>query len=349
MTSLKELQEMCKSNGIRFKGKTKAQLQDDLKDNDVAKKATENNVFEKKSVNDLRDLCLKEGLSRVGTKAELIKRLESFKNGDKDGRRIVNWNERGRKVATRPSETVEELSDSEEDTPEKYGHMKKEELKKECLDRNIPTSGTVKALLKRLRENDLIKAEIEKASGGISQEVQCESCAENPSKLYSIPPAKWFCYDCKEHICNLCKEAHEKIKCTRTHVITPYGTLLAQNIEKNLTITINDEIVVAEAPATHVQFLDFTLTDDDYSLSEDTDLRRKRDDDDENEEANADLNNSYEIIYETPMAQIKHKSNKRLIVDFVPETPLKSSLVVSCVENEDESICITPPPTFISW
>ena len=93
-------------------------------------------------------------------------------------------------------------------------------------------------------------------------------------------------------------------------MITPYGTLLAQNIEKNLTITINDAIVVAEAPATHVQFLDFTLTDDDYSLSEDTDLKRKRDDDDENEEANADLNNSYEIIYETPMTQIKHRQTK---------------------------------------
>ena len=45
MTSLKELQEMCKSNGIRIKGKTKAQLQDALKDNDVAKEASENNVF----------------------------------------------------------------------------------------------------------------------------------------------------------------------------------------------------------------------------------------------------------------------------------------------------------------
>ena len=94
-----------------------------------------------------------------------------LKNGDKEGR----------KVATRPSETVgvEELSDSEEDSPDNYCHMKKDELKKACLDRNIPTSGTVKALLKRLRENDMIKAQIEKASGGIAQEVPCESCAEN--------------------------------------------------------------------------------------------------------------------------------------------------------------------------
>ena len=49
---------------------------------------------------------MKEGLSRVGSKSELIKRLESFKNRDKEGRRILKWNDRGRKVATRPSETV---------------------------------------------------------------------------------------------------------------------------------------------------------------------------------------------------------------------------------------------------
>ena len=46
--------------------------------------------------------------------------------------------------------------------------------------------------------------------------------------------------------------------------ITPYGSLLEQNIEKNLTITVNDAIVVAEAPVTNIQFLDFTLTDDEY-------------------------------------------------------------------------------------
>ena len=71
------------------------------------------------------------------------------------------------------------MSDSEEDSLDNYGKMKKDELKKACLDRNISTSGTVKALLKRLRENDVLKAQVEKASGEISQEVPCESCAEN--------------------------------------------------------------------------------------------------------------------------------------------------------------------------
>ena len=56
-------------------------------------------------------------------------------------------------------------SESEEDRPDNYCLMKKDEFKKACLDRNIPTSGTVKALLKRLWENNMIKAQIKKASG----------------------------------------------------------------------------------------------------------------------------------------------------------------------------------------
>ena len=78
MASLKELQEMCKTNGIRYKGKTKAQLKDALKVDDVAKEATENDGFENKSVKELRDLCVKEGLSRVGPKSELIKKARVF-------------------------------------------------------------------------------------------------------------------------------------------------------------------------------------------------------------------------------------------------------------------------------
>ena len=293
--------------------------------------------MEKKSVRELRDICAKEGLSRLGTKSELIKRLGSFKNDDSEGRRVVNWNERGRKVK-KPVEIVVD-DDPESLDSDEYGNLKKEELKKVCLDRNLPTTGTVKALVKRLQENDVMKKEVEKASDGIAKNIKCESCEENPTKLYSITSAKWYCYDCKEHICNLCKEAHEKIKCTRTHVITPYGSLLEQNIEKNLTITVNDAIVVAEAPVTNIQFLDFTLTDDEY---EETDCSKRKRDDDDNDDDEEDLNNSQEIIYQTPMAQIRCKSNKRLIVDFVPETP------ANFVNKENETVSITPPPTFLS-
>ena len=232
MASLRELQDMCKVKGIKFKGKTKAQLLDALKANDDAQEVSEENGLEKKSIRELRDLCANDGLSRVGTKSELIKRLVSFMNDNVEGRRVVNWNERGRKNIKKPVENVDIESVESVESDDMYVNLKKEELKKMCLDRNLPTSGTVKALVKRLQENDVMQKEVEKASAGIDKDIKCESCEENPSKLYSIPSAKWFCYDCKEHICNLCKEAHEKIKCTRTHIITPYGTLLEQNIEE---------------------------------------------------------------------------------------------------------------------
>ena len=74
-----------------------------------------------------------------------------------------------------------------------YDNFNKAELKKKCLERNLPTSGT----------------------------------------------ARWYCHDCSEHICNMCKETHEKLKIARTHVITPHGTLLVCNIGKDLTMAVN--------------------------------------------------------------------------------------------------------------
>ena len=213
MSSLKELQALCEASSIKFKGKTKAQLMEALKVNDVAGDATEKNNDKGKSVKELRDLCAKVGMSRLGTKQELLKRLESFENGNgNDGRKVVNWVDRGRKAATRPSETVGLDESSEDEDNIKYSDMRKDELRKQCVERNLPASGSVKVLMKRLRENDLIKDQVEKASTGISPEVPCESCKENPTKLYSIPPSKWYCHDCAEHICNLCKEAHEAWK-----------------------------------------------------------------------------------------------------------------------------------------
>jgi len=105
--------------------------------------------LEKKSVGELRDICAKEGLSCLGTKSELIKRLWPFKNDDSEGRRVVNWYERGRKVK-KPVEIVVD-DDPESLDSDEYGNLKKEEFKKVCLDRNLPTAG---ALVKRLQEND---------------------------------------------------------------------------------------------------------------------------------------------------------------------------------------------------
>jgi hypothetical protein len=78
-----------------------------LKVNDVAGDATEKNNGKGKSVKELKDLCAIVGMSRLGTKQVLLKRLESFDNGHgNDGRMVVKWVDRGRKAAARPSETV---------------------------------------------------------------------------------------------------------------------------------------------------------------------------------------------------------------------------------------------------
>ena len=62
--------------------------------------------------------------------------------------------------------------------------------------------------MKRLQENDVMKKEVEKASDGIAKNFKCESCEENPTKLYSIPSAKWYCY-CQGKVlpivCNSCR------------------------------------------------------------------------------------------------------------------------------------------------
>ena len=57
--------------------------------------------------------------------------------------------------------------------------MRKHELRQKCLERNIPA---------RLRENDDIESKVDSNNS----EKICESCEENPSKLYKSPAAKWF-------------------------------------------------------------------------------------------------------------------------------------------------------------
>ena len=79
------------------------------------------------------------------------------------------------------------------------------------------------------------------------KDISSVSCEENPSKLYKSPTAKWFCLDCDHYICDLCNDAHEKLKITRTHVITPYGTILELNIGNDLTFNpVQDEKSIAD-------------------------------------------------------------------------------------------------------
>ena len=83
--------------------------------------------------------------------------------------------------------------------------MKKYELRELCMKRNIPGSGTVKALIQRLEENDVSKEHIDYEVR--CPEKYCESCEDNPSRLYKPPPVKCFCQEYDQHICEMCKSA----------------------------------------------------------------------------------------------------------------------------------------------
>jgi hypothetical protein len=76
---------------MKYKGKTKSQLKEILEDKS---NETENEVevdIQKKSVKKLKDMCVKKGLSKVGNKDELRKRLESVEDGSEKGIRVVKW------------------------------------------------------------------------------------------------------------------------------------------------------------------------------------------------------------------------------------------------------------------
>jgi hypothetical protein len=55
------------------------------------------------------------------------------------------------------------------------------------------------------------------------------------------------------------------------------------------------------------QFLDFTV--DDNTEADNSELKRKRDNHDNNSE-DSDVNNSFELIYKTPMAKIGYSGNE---------------------------------------
>ena len=70
------------------------------------------------------------------------------------------------------------------------------------------------------------------------------------------------------------------------------------------------------------------VSDDDDDDQVDTSIKRKRVDDDNNEEE-VDMNNSFELVYETPMAKIGYRGRKKIVLEIIPETP-----------------CLTPPPAW---
>ena len=112
--TLKELQNLCEDNGIRFKGKTKAQLRELLCEKNIQ---AEKDDLENKSVKELKEMCDRKGISNTGNKEEIRKRLKSA-DKDSEGLAVIKWNQRGRKVAQRPSEVVDDESDDDEDGKE---------------------------------------------------------------------------------------------------------------------------------------------------------------------------------------------------------------------------------------
>ena len=355
--TLKDLNDLCRQNGIKYKGKTKAQLKELLESNNVT--LAEKNDAEdisKLSVRALKEKCDNLGLSKCGNKDELIKRIISFTSNIDTGIKVVQWKKRGRKAATRPSETVgvESEESDDDDEPSEYDKMKKHELKEECIRRNLPASGNVKTIINRLKENDELKDEVRRTNP--NDDKLRESCEENPGKLYESPSAKWFCRDCKQHICNLCKDAHEKLKITRTHIIIPFGTILELNIGNDLTIP--GEIVPNEiAKAKDVpQFMDISRSDDDEDCIRDTPKKRKRTNDSETDEDE----NDNSLVYETPLARIFYRRNKRVVVDIIPETSFNVPETPDFVDktlddidetpdtldNDNEIPIITPPPVW---
>ena len=75
----------------------------------------------------------------------------------------------------------------------------------------------------RLSENDAVKEKVEADHVNLTPMTKCESCHDNTEKVHATPVAKGCCRDCDQKICNICHDAHKKIKITRNHMIFPYG------------------------------------------------------------------------------------------------------------------------------
>ena len=83
-SSFKELQALCEESGLKYKGKTKNALKTLLIDSAVETVDDSENDdddisdIETKKLKDLKLICEKKGLSKVGCKSELIKRIKAL-------------------------------------------------------------------------------------------------------------------------------------------------------------------------------------------------------------------------------------------------------------------------------
>ena len=133
--------------------------------------------------------------------------------------------------------------------------------------------------------------------------------------------------DCNEYICQICKDAHEKLKIMRSHEIRPYRKILEVHIGNDHSF--NPEVLVINSSG-----------------------KRKKDEDEEvdNNNENPDMNNSFEVVYETPMAKIAYKGNKRILLQMneitvIPESPAENSVLESSISA---SVAVTPPPVWVT-
>ena len=216
----------------------------------------------------------------------------------------------------------------------------KHELRQMCVMKNLPASGKISELVNRLLENDAVNKQIEADQNKLTPAQICESCDDNVDKLHATPIAKWYCRECDQKICNLCKDAHLKIKMIRSHIICPFGTNLEFNIDRNESIVINFPQSFTPKPTQKKRFMDITIDTPNGSM------KKKRRVEEIVETVEED---SFEIIYKTPMARMKmNKKTNSVQVDYfnlIPETPVpvsSSSIISSSLLAEVSIIPETP-------
>ena len=64
------------------------------------------------------------------------------------------------------------------------------------------------------------------------------------------------------------------------------------------------------------------------------------------EEEEGDREDSFEVVYETPMAKIRYNRNKRMHLEMVSEASGFDSIVPESPDIVDKTPVVTPPPVW---
>ena len=100
--TLGELQALCDLKGLAFKGKTKDALRTLL---NSAVEVVDDSVdidddiidFENKKLKDLKLICERRGLSKIGSKVELVRRIKSSTEKRDDGIPVLQWRQKAKR------------------------------------------------------------------------------------------------------------------------------------------------------------------------------------------------------------------------------------------------------------